>query len=599
MLLRTKTLAFMLLALIIIVASLYLTSRLTLIKGLNEIETNEVQMYAERAYAAFSQELTELERTAEDWSSRDDTYAFIEDGNQGYARTNLGDDRFVTLQVNMMLFVNSSGQLVYGKAFDFNLGKQASVPSNLLLTPSTVNLPAQGSMASGIILTKEGPMMIVQRPVLKSSQEGPARGSLIFGRYIDDNLAAEIAGITLTDLNLYSVNNLPPDSPPELLSSVNNSQILVRRIGEQNITAYTIMKDIYNKPALISQVTIPRKTYLLGQDYFILFIFLVLATLCLIGGLLAWLMYNQVLARIGVLIKGIEKIASTGDTSTRIDLKGKDELAVVAGTINGTLAVLQESESELRKMYQQEKDLRSNLEQEVERRAEYTRALVHELRTPLTPILAASELLVDEMKGSPMYSLATNIQRSATNLNRRVGELLDLARGEVGQIKLNIMPVNMERLLKDTTDEARSQAVLKNQTISLEIKSPLLPIMADEERLQQVMLNLLNNSIKFTQNGGKITVRAREEGKELTVEVEDNGRGISEEEQKRLFDPYHRRESDRDRLSGLGLGLAISKRFIELHGGKISAASTQGKGTTFTFSIPLKSVPDDDENETR
>jgi two-component system, OmpR family, aerobic respiration control sensor histidine kinase ArcB len=219
--------------------------------------------------------------------------------------------------------------------------------------------------------------------------------------------------------------------------------------------------------------------------------------------------------------------------------------------------------------------------------------LVHELRTPITPILAASELLVDEMKGSPMYNLATNIQRSATNLNKRIGELLDLARGEVGQIKLNIMPVNIGKLLEDTTGEARSQATLKNQTITLEIKSPLKPIMADEERVQQVVLNLLNNSIKFTQNGGSIILRAREDEKDLIVEVEDNGRGISEEEQKRLFDPYHRRESDRDRLSGLGLGLAISKKFVELHGGKIWATSTQGKGTIFTFSIPLKPVPDD------
>jgi signal transduction histidine kinase len=112
-------------------------------------------------------------------------------------------------------------------------------------------------------------------------------------------------------------------------------------------------------------------------------------------------------------------------------------------------------------------------------------------------------------------------------------------------------------------------------------------VWADEERLRQVVLNLLINASKFTPEGGKITLKAREEDGHLVIEVQDTGSGILEEEQERLFQPYHRQVSDRERLSGLGLGLALCKYLVELHNGKIWVESKMGEGSTFAFTIPL------------
>jgi signal transduction histidine kinase len=102
-------------------------------------------------------------------------------------------------------------------------------------------------------------------------------------------------------------------------------------------------------------------------------------------------------------------------------------------------------------------------------------------------------------------------------------------------------------------------------------------------------MNLLNNAFKFTPSGGQITLEARQDGANLVVEVRDTGPGISDEDQMRLFSPYFRRVEDRERLSGLGLGLALSKKLVELHGGKIWVKSKKGEGSTFSFSIPLVS----------
>lgn len=589
--LRTKTLLLMLLSLIIMIGALYLTARSTLMKGLEEIEEHDAKMNVERALAALSQEVSNLERVTVDWSSWDDTYRFIDDGNSQYIEGNLVDEAFVTLRLNLMLFVHSSGKVVFSKAFDLDSEKEIPVPSNFLGDFSSSTLPGPGGIASGVMLTRDGPMIIVAQPILTSKAEGPARGTLFFGRYLNDGLIANLSQVTLSDITLHRMDEPRPDFPASLLpplSPAEDTAALVQVLDGQHMAAYSKVNDIYGRPILVLQITMPRDEYFLGQEAVTSFALVILGIALLIGGLLLWLVHNQILARVAILIAGINKISSSGDTSTRIELKGKDELALVAGTMNGMLTVLQEEEKELRDLLQKEKELRKNLEEEIEHRAEYTRALVHELKTPITPILAASELLLDEIEEPTAHSLAANIQRSASNLNRRIDELLDLARGETGQLKLSIAPVEIEKLLKETTDEARSQTSLKRQSLSLEILSPLQIIPADKERLQQVVQNLLNNAIKFTPEGGKIAVRAREDGTNLIVEVEDNGRGITEEEQKRLFNPYNRRESDRERLSGLGLGLTIAKRFVELHGGRIWVTSTDGKGTVFTFSIPLK-----------
>jgi len=116
-----------------------------------------------------------------------------------------------------------------------------------------------------------------------------------------------------------------------------------------------------------------------------------------------------------------------------------------------------------------------------------------------------------------------------------------------------------------------------------------LAVVADEQRLEQILLNLLSNAIKFTPEGGQIALRANTDTKSLIVEVQDTGPGISEEEQQKLFRPYYRISADRRRMPGIGLGLVITKQLVELHGGRIWIQSEPGKGSTFAFSLPLKS----------
>lgn len=248
---------------------------------------------------------------------------------------------------------------------------------------------------------------------------------------------------------------------------------------------------------------------------------------------------------------------------------------------------VERAHEKLQEAYEQERKLRQELEAEFERRVFFTRALVHELKTPLTPVLASSELLASELTEEPYLSLAKNIHRGATNLNRRIDELLDLARIEIGTLQVNLRSVDASHLLTAIADETRPLIVGNGQSLGVSAPRSLPAVWADEERLRQVVLNLLINASKFTPEGGKITLRASARDDNLIVEVEDTGIGIPEEEQKQLFQPYHLHVNDREHLSGLGIGLALCKDLIELQGGRIWVKSEIGKGSTFSFSVPL------------
>ncbi|MBM3155253.1 MAG: HAMP domain-containing histidine kinase [Chloroflexi bacterium] len=245
------------------------------------------------------------------------------------------------------------------------------------------------------------------------------------------------------------------------------------------------------------------------------------------------------------------------------------------------------AERKLRQAYDEEVKLRRDLQAEMERRVEFTRALVHELKTPLTPVLASSELLIEELRREPFLSLARNINRGALSLNEKIDELLDLARGEIGMLRLKLKQIDPSPLLRSIADEISSLVASQGQSLILDLSEPLPSVTVDENRLRQVILNLLNNACKFTPEGGTIVLRTKRRGTRLAIEVEDTGPGIPLEEQQLIFEPYYRARSGQIYSGGLGLGLPLCKTLVELHGGQMWVKSQENKGSVFGLSLPL------------
>jgi signal transduction histidine kinase/ligand-binding sensor domain-containing protein len=227
------------------------------------------------------------------------------------------------------------------------------------------------------------------------------------------------------------------------------------------------------------------------------------------------------------------------------------------------------------------------LENELENRTQFTRAMVHELKTPLTAMMGSSELLIDQPLDELGTKLAKNINRGANNLKRRIDELLDIARSEMGTLSISCTPMNSLNIVREVVGDMTHEASKNGQSFSLELPDSIPFILVDNDRLRQILFNLIGNAIKYNSAGGIVDVSVKQDNGSIVFEIQDQGVGMSPEEQKGLFNLYYRGESTNERLGGLGIGLSLSKTLIELHGGRIWVKSQKGKGSTFYFSIPL------------
>ncbi len=255
---------------------------------------------------------------------------------------------------------------------------------------------------------------------------------------------------------------------------------------------------------------------------------------------------------------------------------GRRFLRIVAtplrGQPYGALALLQDL-TEVRRVERVRRDFIANVS--------------HELRTPLTSLKALVETLEEGALDDPPAArdFLAKMHSEVDGLAQLVGELLELSRIESGQVSLHLEPVDVEPLTRKTADRFLAQATRAGLKLSVEAPADLPTVLADPQRIEQVLVNLIHNAIKFTPSGGEIVVGARKEADGLVLWVADNGVGISAEDLPRIFERFYK--ADRSRSNGgTGLGLAIAKHLVEAHGGRIWAESIEGRGSTFAFTLP-------------
>jgi two-component system phosphate regulon sensor histidine kinase PhoR len=223
-------------------------------------------------------------------------------------------------------------------------------------------------------------------------------------------------------------------------------------------------------------------------------------------------------------------------------------------------------------------------------RAEFIDNLSHELRTPLTTISLLAETAAREAESATprLRDRIAKIEVETGHLTQMVNELLDLSRIESGTAQLLLDDVDMVRLVRSTTERLRLFAERQGLLIELELPDHLSPVRGDEDRLGQVLVNLLHNAVKFSPNGGTIVVGAAEAADGITVWVRDPGIGVPRPDLTRIFERFYKVDRARVRgRGGTGLGLSIARHVIDAHGGRIWVESEEGQGSKFSFTIPI------------
>lgn len=255
-----------------------------------------------------------------------------------------------------------------------------------------------------------------------------------------------------------------------------------------------------------------------------------------------------------------------------------------------TIATLEARTSELQLANEQMEATVEALKRLDHLRGDFLNALSHDLRIPLTSIIGYAELLQDAQEptlGSTGHEYVAHVLEACRRMEGMLEELLDYARLEVGRIKLSIGPVDPHALLDETFVFFRPLAEQKHQQLVAEVPSDLPEVMVDPDRLRQILNNLISNAIKYTPDGGTITVRARLQDGCVVFEVQDTGFGLSEEDRRHLFEKFYRSQRPEIQAQkGSGLGLALIKGVIEAHEGHVEVESELGKGSLFRFALP-------------
>ena len=224
-------------------------------------------------------------------------------------------------------------------------------------------------------------------------------------------------------------------------------------------------------------------------------------------------------------------------------------------------------------------------------KSEFLANMSHELRTPLNAILGYTELILDNIYGDVPEKIQDVLERLGKNgrhLLSLINDVLDLSKIEAGQLTLSLNEYSMGELIQTVFTSVEALAAEKKLDLKVEVSKDHMTGKGDEQRIAQVLLNLLGNAIKFTEEG-EVRVEVTVSNETFLVSVSDTGPGLSEADQKRIFEEFHQADGSSTReKGGTGLGLSISKKIIEMHGGRIWAESSLGKGSTFRFTLPVR-----------
>ena len=250
---------------------------------------------------------------------------------------------------------------------------------------------------------------------------------------------------------------------------------------------------------------------------------------------------------------------------------------------------------ELQERNREIEDKSRQLEAASRHKSEFLANMSHELRTPLNAIIGFSEVLQERYFGElneKQAEYTQDILSSGQHLLSLINEILDLSKVEAGRMELELATFDLPLAIDNARTFVRERATRHGINLDVIVDDRLGDFVGDERKIKQILLNLLSNAVKFTPEGGRIGIVARQADGTVEISVSDTGIGIAPEDQPKIFEEFRQVGSDNaKKIEGTGLGLTLAKKFVELHGGKILVTSEVGKGSTFSFSLPERPMP--------
>lgn len=562
--LRKKTLISIGLTIIGLAVILYVASQIILVRSYGQLEEQDTSNNVDRVRSALLAEIANLDSFVYDWAAWDDTYAFILDNDTDYIESNLVDETFIGSELNLIVYVNQSGQTVFGKAFDLENETEVPVPESFLELLSADGLLWQhsdtGDSVKGIIGLAEDLMIIASRPIITSQDEGPIRGALIMGYCFDSDRMNSLSETTHLSLNFrrYIDQQMPSDFQVALSSLSEDEQIFVRPLGAGSVSGYTLFEDIYGESVLVLRVDLPRSIYNQGQVSIAYFILFLTSSGVVFAIVITLLLEKVVLSRLSNLSGTVKSIRSHGDLSKRVPIVGNDELSSLADEINGMLTNLEKSQSKLQSM-----------NEKLHVVGKLTR---HDAQNKLSTVATNVFLARNEL---PADHKALKLLDKIESACEKVESIFEFARTYERLGVEELTYIDVQTSVNKAIELLPTESL---QGIKMENACRGLTVLADSI-LWRLFYNLIDNSLKHGEKVGQIKVHYEEEGKDnLRLVYEDDGVGISVGEKERIFEEGYGK--------GSGYGLHLIRKMCSVYDWTIRETGKPGKGAQFTVIIP-------------
>jgi signal transduction histidine kinase len=552
-------LAIMVISVIAATVALYSGSQFIVLGSFARLEEQHVQENVERTLSALSNEFSELSSKTADYAEWDDTYTFVQDANEAYIEDNLDAATWANLRVDVVLFINSAGELVFGTVFQPDMTTTPIPQSFLELISASAFLWYHSSVESkvtGIVPLAGEPLLVASRPILTSQHEGPIRGALIMGRFLD---LEEIEYLSQTvqlslSLSCFDDSETSSDFNVARQSLSKETSLFVQPLNGDTVAGYALLSDIYDDPFLVLRATMPRAIYKQGEATVAYFLAAQIVTGIVVGVAVMLILQRYVVSRVDRLASDVKNIGASKSFSEHLSWESRDELSLLAGAID------------------------SMMDERLKAIEQLAAMVGHDLRNPLTGISNATYYLrmkIGSAWDPKVDEMLDLIDKDVEYSNKIVNDLLDYSR----VITLELTETNPKALLNEALALVRVPENVQVEDFTRD--KPRMKV--DADKMTRAFVNVIANALDAMPDGGKLTVKSKKSGGKVEIAFADTGAGIPKETLERLFIPLFTTKA-----RGMGFGLAICKRIIAAHGGKISVESTLGKGTTFTLIIPTE-----------
>ena len=563
--------------------------RVTVMPAFGEIEVDAAETDRSRITATSNADLRTLETFTKEYASWTETYRFARGENPDFANDELHPDNWTSSDLNLMLLVNRSGELIYEfmshPLDERRLDTRAELPFELD-DPTSPDLELLAT-ARGLVKTPTGLMQVVALPILDSASRGPAEGFLLVGKFYTDKRITEVARQMTADLTIYydMSDKAPVEVRDTVARLVDGTEPYYLTFDTESVHLWDLITDIRGQTVGVLQMSTPRAVSAIGKAT-IRYATIVIAIACAVFLLTALaFMHFRIVSPIKQLTGVMQRMRRTGELSSVPRDRRRDEIGMLGREFDELTSKLSVAHAEL-------EEARDEAVAMSRAKSEFLARMSHEIRTPMNGVLGMTELLRNTQLSEQQERFVGTIYDSGSTLLALINDILDFSKIEAGKLRMENLAVDLRRLVEEAAESFAEPASTKGiELITMVAAEADTHVVTDPTRLRQVLVNLMGNALKFTESG-EIVVRLETEdaGDKVNArfEVRDTGIGIREENQAAIFESFTQEDGTTTRVyGGTGLGLSISRQIVDLFGGELQLESQPGVGSTFYFTLPL------------